>query len=71
MVAMNYAVMAADLVVRKRFGRMVALRDGIYTDVPLTEGRAKVKHVDVEALYDVASYRPKVWEVDGKPMFLS
>jgi ATP-dependent phosphofructokinase / diphosphate-dependent phosphofructokinase len=28
------------------------------------------KRVDVDALYDVESYRPKVRQVTGKPMFL-
>jgi 6-phosphofructokinase 1 len=29
-----------------------------------------VKRVDIEALYDVEAYRPKLRHVDGKPMFL-
>jgi 6-phosphofructokinase 1 len=29
-----------------------------------------VKRVDVDALYDRESYRPKIQHVDGKPMFL-
>lgn len=70
MVSMNYAVMAADLANSQRFGRMVALREGIYTNIPLTEGRDKVRHVDVGALYDAEAYRPKVREVAGTPMFL-
>jgi 6-phosphofructokinase 1 len=32
--------------------------------------RQGVKRVDVEALYDAGSYRPKIRHVDGKPMFL-
>lgn len=70
MVSINYAVMAADLAVSQLFGRMVALRKGIYTNVPLSEARGKVKQVDVDALYDVENYRPKVREVAGTPMFL-
>ncbi len=70
MVSINYAVMAADLAVSQLFGRMVALRKGIYTNVPLTEGRDRVKQVDVDQLYDVEAYRPKVREVAGTPMFL-
>jgi 6-phosphofructokinase 1 len=49
---------------------MVALRDGRYTDVSAESPTLGVKHVDVRALYDVDSYRPKVWHVLGKPMFL-
>lgn len=70
MVSFNYAHMAMDLVQEKSFGRMVALKDGKYTNVPaniLSEG---VKRVDVDELYDVDAYRPKVRRVNQKPMFL-
>ena len=70
MVAINYAVMAADLVIEGTFGRLVALRNGNYTNVPLPVLRQGVKRVDVAALYDVDAYRPKIRHVDGKPMFL-
>jgi 6-phosphofructokinase len=70
MVAINYAVMAADLVIERQFGRLVALRNGNYTNVPLPVLRQGVKRVDVGALYDVEAYRPKIRHVDGKPMFL-
>jgi ATP-dependent phosphofructokinase / diphosphate-dependent phosphofructokinase len=70
MVATNYAVMAADLVLEGASGRMVALRGGTYTNVPINVTREGVKRVDVDELYDVATYRPKVRHVAGKPMFL-
>jgi len=70
MVAINFAVMAADLVLSRRHGRMVALRSGIYTNVPIAITREGARHVDVDELYDVENYRPKVWVMDGKPMFL-
>jgi 6-phosphofructokinase 1 len=71
MVGFNYATMAADLAVGGTFGRLVALRDGIYTNVDLTETGAGVKRVDVEALYDTENYRPLIRKVEGMPMFLS
>jgi 6-phosphofructokinase len=71
MVAFNYALMATDLIVDGASGRLVALHDGNYTDVPLTVTGEGQKRVDVEALYDVDAYRPKLREVQGKPMFLS
>jgi 6-phosphofructokinase 1 len=71
MVAINYAVMAADLVIRGVSGRLVALRSGNYVNVPLRVTREGVKRVDVDALYDAAEYRPKIRHVDGKPMFLN
>lgn len=70
MVATNFAVMAADLIVRRSTGRMVSLRSGIYTNVPITVVREGARQVDVSELYDVEQYRPKVWIMDGKPMFL-
>jgi 6-phosphofructokinase 1 len=70
MVAVNYGVMAADLLLEGLSGRLVALRMGNYLNVPLGVTRQGVKRVDVDALYDVVGYRPKIRHVDGKPMFL-
>ncbi len=70
MVASNYAVMAADLAVEGSEGRMVSLREGTYTDVPIDLIGQGAKRVDVDALYDSNAYRPKVRQVAGKPMFL-
>jgi 6-phosphofructokinase 1 len=70
MVATNYAVMAADLALEGKSGRLVALRNGQYADVPISITNEGVKRVDVPELYDVAEYRPKVRHVAGKPMFL-
>ena len=70
MVATNYAVMAADLALEGASGRMVALRNGSYTTVPISATRDGVKRVDIDELYDAREYRPKVRHVTGKPMFL-
>lgn len=70
MVGFNFANMAMDLVVKGETGRMVAIQKGIYTNVPISTVSQEVKQVDVDELYDVEEYRPKVRHVDGKPMFL-
>jgi 6-phosphofructokinase 1 len=70
MVAVNYAHLAMDLVVANVSGRMVALRDGTYTHIPMSTVTSGVKRVDVDELYDSVQYRPKVRNVLGKPMFL-
>ena len=70
MVATNYAVIAADLALEGDTGRMVSLRNGSYTTVPISATREGVKRVDVDELYDLEQYRPKVRHVLGKPMFL-
>lgn len=70
MVATNYAVMAADLALEGVSGRMVALRSGVYTNVPVSVTGDGAKRVDVGELYDIDAYRPTVRHVGGKPMFL-
>jgi len=70
MVAVNFAHMAMDLIREGVSGRMVALRDGTYTHIPMSTVASGVKRVDVDELYDVKTYRPKVRHVLGKPMFL-
>jgi len=70
MVGFNYASMAADLAMEGASGRMVALRGGTYTNVPISVTGEGVKRVDVDELYDVAELRPRVRHLAGKPMFL-
>jgi 6-phosphofructokinase len=70
MVGFNFANMAMDLLVEGKTGRMVSIQKGIYTNVPVSIVSQGVKRVDVDELYDVDEYCPKVRHVDGKPMFL-
>ncbi|HEX6386004.1 MAG TPA: 6-phosphofructokinase [Anaerolineae bacterium] len=70
MVAVNYANLAMGLATSGSNGRMVALRDGTYTHIPISTVTSGVKRVDVDELYDVKEYRPKVRHVLGKPLFL-
>jgi len=70
MVATNYANSAMDLLEDGVSGRMVALREGKYTHIPMSEVTTGIKRVDVDELYDVESYLPKVHHALGKPMFL-
>ncbi len=70
MVAVNYANMAVMLINRGAPNRMVALRNGTYTSIPITTIMQGIKRVDVDELYDSENYRPKVRHVEGKPMFL-
>jgi 6-phosphofructokinase 1 len=70
MVAISYANLATDLALKKQFGKMVALREGKYTTVPIETLTQGVKRVDVNELYDAENYRPKVAHLLNKPMFL-
>jgi len=70
MVAMSYANLAIDLLLRKETGRMVSLQAGVYTTVPIDSITRRAKRVDIDELYDSQEYRPKVAHQLGKPMFL-
>ena len=70
MVANNYAVMATDLAMEGQSGRMVALRGGTYTNVPISMIGEGVKRVDVGEMYNPELYKPTIRHVGGKPMFL-
>jgi len=70
MVAMNYGTMATDLALEGSSGRMVALKGGAYTNVAITEVGEGARTVDIDELYDVDEYRPRIRNVDDKPMFL-
>ena len=70
MVAISYANLATDLVLTKKTGNMVALREGKYATVPINTLTQGVKRVDIQELYDEENYLPKVSVVLGKPMFL-
>jgi 6-phosphofructokinase len=70
MVAISYANLATDLIVRGEYGKMVALQEGKYTVVPIDTLTRGKKVVDVQELYDSENYRPKVAHILNKPMFL-
>ncbi len=70
MVAFSYAGLATDLIFSKHYGKMVALREGRYTTVPIDTLTQGLKRVDVDALYDKERYQPKIAHMLGKPMFL-
>jgi 6-phosphofructokinase len=70
MVGANYASMALNLIGRDEPARMVSLRRGTYTSVPIETIGQGLKRVDVDELYDAEAYRPQVRRVEGMPMFL-
>jgi len=70
MAAVTFANMAMDLITRGNFGQMIALQDGLYTYVPADTPKKGARKVDVDELYDIEKYRPKLRQARGKPMFL-
>jgi 6-phosphofructokinase 1 len=70
MVGLSFGQLAVQLLQRKETARMVALKDGNYTHVPIDTLLQGTKRVDVEALYDPAAYRARLVRIEGMPMFL-
>jgi len=71
MVAMSYGNLAMQLIQREEYGKLVALQGGRYTTVPIEIVLTGKKRVDVEAYYDKNTYKPKVKDFLGVPMFLT
>lgn len=69
MVAKSYGALAVQMIEEGKTGIMTVLRDGNYTTVPADTCITGRKRVDVEAFYDASSYRPRIAQVSGKPMF--
>jgi 6-phosphofructokinase len=70
MVAISYASLATDLVLKGETGKLVGLNEGKYTVLPIDTISQGKKTVDVAELYDSENYRPKVTHILHKPMFL-
>lgn len=70
MVGLAFGALAVQLISRGDHARMVALKSGNYTHVPVDTLEAGEKFVDVAALYDPSRYRAKLMRVENMPMFL-
>jgi len=70
MVGFAFGGLAVQKIEARETGRMLALKDGNYTHVPIDTLLGGTKSVDVEMLYDPVRYRPKLTHVEGMPMFL-
>ncbi|MBW7887843.1 MAG: 6-phosphofructokinase [Bacteroidetes bacterium] len=70
MVAMSYANLAVNLALKRTTGTLVALREGRYTFLPIKTLSEGTKRVLVQELYDQENYRPRVFNIMGKPMFM-
>ncbi len=69
-VPMAYGNLALDLVLDKKTGRMVCLRNGEYDDVPIEIVTSTKKVVDVDKYYDHDRLRPLYKSFHHKPLFI-
>lgn len=70
MVGGSYGLMAVQQLEQGHSGLMMALQNGTYTTVPADICIQGLKRVDVDELYDVEEYKPRINRMLGKPMFL-
>ncbi len=70
MVGRNFGTMAIQLCDDGKSGLMTAVQNGRYTTEPADICTKGKRNVDVDAMYDVDNYRPRVAEVSGMPLFL-
>lgn len=71
MVAITYGALAVQLIEKNETGRMVAIQNGKYTTVPVDSSTLGKKNLDVDRFYDKDTFKPKIRNVSGLPMFLS
>lgn len=68
-VPMAFGNLALDLVQRHVFGRLVAVRNGIYDNVPLDVVTGRKKTVDIDRYYNADRLRP-IYDFHRQPIFI-
>jgi 6-phosphofructokinase 1 len=63
--------MAVQCLAEGKRGLMMAIQGGRYTTVPVDISIQGTRRVDVDALYDVREYRPRIARIAAMPMFLA
>ena len=70
LVPKNYGAMTVGLIEAGKTGLMVAIQDGVYVTQPADISIQGERRVDVDNLYDVEAYKPKIGNFAGEPMLL-
>ncbi|MGQ0643044.1 MAG: 6-phosphofructokinase [Gemmatimonadaceae bacterium] len=68
-VPMAFGNLALDLILRKRYGKLVSIHRGFYDSVPIQSVTEVKKVVDVEKYYNTERLRP-IYDFDGAPLFI-
>lgn len=69
-VPMAFGNLALDLILSKRFGRLVSVRNGAYDNVPIDVVVGRKKVVDVHRHYNVERLRPHYHTFHRQPVFI-
>jgi len=71
MVASTFAGMAADLIEKGEYGKMMAINHGCYASVEIPDPKLGPRKVDLATMYNVERYRPSYAGKMGLPIFLT
>ncbi|MBH07171.1 MAG: 6-phosphofructokinase [Phycisphaeraceae bacterium] len=71
MVASSFATMAFDCIASGANGRMMAIRNGCYTDTPIPNVSLGPRLVDADNMYDRTRFRPNYTSKQGLPIFMT
>lgn len=69
-VPMAYGNLALDLLLRGTHGRLVVLKNGRYSNVPIETVVASTKVVNVKEQYNTERLRPRYKSFEDKPLFM-
>jgi ATP-dependent phosphofructokinase / diphosphate-dependent phosphofructokinase len=69
-VPMAFGNLAMDLVLKKKSGRLISIRDGRYTHLPIRVVTQSKKLVDLDKLYEPERLRPTYDSFEGKPLLI-
>ena len=69
-VPMAFGNLALDLILEGRSGILVAVRNGVYSPVPIESIVGTQKTVDVDLFYETDRLRPKYKTFLSKPLFI-
>lgn len=68
-VPMAFGNLALDLILARKFGRLVSIHKGFYDSVPISRVTSDKKVVNVKKYYNTERLRP-IYEFDGAPLFI-
>jgi len=71
MVATTFGNMALDCILTNRFGKMMAIENGMYAMVQIPDPAHGPRKVDIETMYNTERYRPNYASKVGLPIFLT
>jgi 6-phosphofructokinase 1 len=69
-VPMAFGNLALDLVLKRTFGRLVSLRNGVYDSVPIDVVTGRKKVIDVTKYYNAERLRPRYETFIRQPLFI-